>query len=268
MFYDYRIFGFMNFMQISFTVTDPELIKLITIKDFDHFVNHSESFGHADKVLARTLFALQDKEWKDMRTTLSPIFTSSKMKTMYGLLSNQALDFVKYFEERANRGEKIVHDVLDLFARFTADGISTAVLGFEADCVRNENSTIYKFVQKLLHDFMGPIGGMKFLLSFSFPNLYKLVGLQIVSQEVKDFLHKAVIQTMNDRDRLNTSRSDVIQLMLQAKKGQLKNDNDVNDKELSNFAANNEYDVGTKKNASFFSDEDWMTQGFIFFTAG
>lgn len=258
----------MNFVQISYYVTDPELLKQITIKDFDHFVNHNAAITQADKVLDRSLFALHDKEWKDMRTTLSPIFTSSKMKMMYGLLLDQALDFVKFFEERANRGEKIVHDVREILGRFTADGISTAVMGFEADCVRNENSYVYKIVRKLQHDMKGPVGSMKLLLSISFPKLYKLLGLQLISQEVKDFLHRTVIVTMNERAQLNTSRPDVIELMVQAKKGQLKNETEVNDKDLSNFSANLEYDVGTKKNATNFTDEDWMAQGLVFFVAG
>lgn len=73
---------------------------------------------------------------------------------------------------------------------------------------------------------------------------------------------------MNDRDRLNTSRPDVIQLMLQVKKGQLKNEADVSDKELSNYAAYVEYDVGTKTKAKTFTDEDCLAQGFVFYMAG
>lgn len=257
-----------NFTQKHFYVTDAELVKQITIKDFDHFVNHDSSITQSDKVFERTLFALHDKEWKDMRSTLSPIFTSSKMKMMYGLLSHQALDFVKYFEERANRGEKIVHDVLDLFARFTADGISTAVMGFEADCVRNKDSDVFKLVHKMLNDFIGPVGGIKILLSFIAPKLYKTLGLQLVSKEVSEFFDRAVIQTMAERDRKKLTRPDFIQLMLQAKKGQLKNENEVNDKDLANFSANDEFDIGTKKNTSAFTDEDWIAQGFIFFFAG
>jgi len=37
-----RIFGFFNFKQATYVITDAEIIKRITIKDFDHFVNHNE----------------------------------------------------------------------------------------------------------------------------------------------------------------------------------------------------------------------------------
>lgn len=243
---------------------------MITIKDFNHFVNH-DVFTNVDSVFDRTLFSLHDKEWRDMRTTLSPIFTSSKMKMMYGLLSDQAQDFVNFFEERSRKGDELIVDVLDVFARFTADGISTAVLGFEADCVRNEDSDVYKMAKKILHDFNGPAGIMKFLFAFTLPKLYQFLGIQCTSKEVLEFFNKAVIDVMDERDRKNISRPDVIQLLLQAKKGQLQNEakeNEVNDKELANFSANIEYDLGGSKTRSQFDDNDWIAQGFIFFGAG
>ena len=191
------------------------------------------------------------------------------MKMMYGLLSAQALDFANFFENRAKRGESLVVDVLDVFGRFTADGISTAVMGIDADCVRNEESEIYKILKKLLHDFVGTAGNLKLVLAFAFPQIYKYTGFQVMSDSVYKFLHGVVIDTMNDRDRNNISRPDVIQMMLQAKKGQLDNEIEEKEEEMANFSANVEYKVGTKaKNASHFIDADWIAQGFNFFVAG
>lgn len=227
---------------------------------------------NADKVLDRTLFALHNKEWRDMRTTLSPIFTSSKMKMMFELLSLHANDFVDFYEDRAKKGERLIVEVLDVFARFTADGISTSALGFQADCVRNKESDIFKIVKKMLHEFAGPYGSFKMLLSFALPKIYSILGLQIMSKEIHDFFRRVVIDTMIERDRKNISRPDVIQLLLQAKKGQFQHDKDqnVNDKELSNFSANIEYDLGSKSKTALtqFTDEDWISQGFIFLAGG
>lgn len=194
------------------------------------------------------------------------------MKMMFGLLSDQAQDFARFYEDIARKGRRLEVRALDVFSRFTADGISTAVLGFEADCVRNETSDIFRLVQKLLNDFTGPLGKFKLTLSFLFPKLYTLTGLQMVSEELRNFFQRVVVDVMNERERNNTSRPDVIQLLLQAKKGQLQNaekENQVDDKELANFSANVEFDLGTKGgNASHFSNNDWIAQGFIFFAAG
>lgn len=265
-----RVFGFYNFKKPAFFITDIELIKKIHIKDFDFFVNH-ETFTNVDKVFDRSLFALHDRQWRDMRVTLSPIFTSAKMKMMFGLLSAHATDFVNFYESKASKGERSIVNTLDVFSRFTADGISTSVLGFEADCVRNEDSFVFSMVKKILHDFTGPLGNIKVMFSFAMPRIYKLLGIQCMSQEVYNFFQKTVIDVMNERDRKNISRPDVIQLLLQAKKGQLQSsakENDVNDKELANFSANVEYDVGGSNLKSQFTDLDWIAQGLIFFVAG
>lgn len=266
-----RFYGFFNFTKTTYFVTDPELIRKITIKDFDHFMNRNENRTKVDRILDRALFALHNKEWRDMRSTLSPIFTSSKMKMMYGLLSDQATDFVKFYEDKAKSGDKLVFDLKDVFTRFTADGISTAVLGFQADCVRNKDSDIFKMVKKLLHDFSGLVGKFKFLFSFILPRLYQFLHIQVMSAELYNFFKRVVVDVMNDRDQKKISRPDVIQLLLQARKGQLQTNDksDVNESELANFSANVEYDLGPKsKVGSQFNDDDFIAQGFIFFGAG
>ena len=193
------------------------------------------------------------------------------MKMMFGLLSDHALNFVSFFEDKAKKGETLVLDTKDVFSRFTADGISTSVLGFEGDCVKNKESYVFKIANSIISDFFGALGAFKTILNTVFPRLYKLLNMQLCSQETTDFIRKVVVDTMNERDRKNISRPDVIQLLLQLKKGQSLNEkeNNINDKELANFSANVEYEVGSKtKSVTKFEDADWISQGFIFFGAG
>ncbi|XP_070507228.1 cytochrome P450 9e2-like [Chironomus tepperi] len=265
-----KVYGYFNFMSKMFIVTDPELIKKITIKDFNHFINHEDSL-EMDDLLSRTLFALRDKKWRDMRTTLSPMFTSSKMKLMYGLLSDHSRDFIKFMEEQVQVGNNINVDVGDIFKRYTADGISTAALGFVGNSVRDENSQTCRMVQQLDNDFNGTLGALKFMLAIGFPKIYKFFNIQLVRKEVNEFFKRVVLDVMNEREKYNISRPDVIQLLLQARKGQLNhkiNDTDV-DKEWSNFSAHTELDVSLKnEKMSYFEDMDWVAQAFLFFGAG
>jgi cytochrome P450 family 9 len=255
-----------NFKQPAYVVIDPDLLKQIAVKDFDHFVNHNEALTGADRMFNKTLFALHNNEWRDMRATLSPIFTSSKMKMMFGLLSDQSKDFLRFFTERAKSGEKLDNvDVLDVFARFTADGISTAVLGFEADCVSNQDSFIYKTARRMIDELFGPVGNLKFTFSLVMPKLYKALGIQCMSKETYAFLRKIVIDVMYERDEKNISRPDVIQLLLQAKKGQLKRSEED---EASHLDSSNQIIGTNNKSASNFTDDDWIAQGFIFLGAG
>lgn len=266
-FVTFRIFGFFNFHQKVYVLTDPEIIKRITIKDFDHFVNHDIMISKLDRLFGKTLFGMHGQKWKDMRTTLSPMFTSSKMKLTFGLLSSHAQDFIKHFEKKAGIDGNNDIDVLEIFARFTADGISTAALGFEGDCVKNEDSFVYKMVKNILHDVTGPVGALKFILGNAFPKVYEALNIQLTSKNTVDFFKRVVIDVMDERDRKNISRPDILQLMMQVRKGQLqvKENDEVNDKEFDGFAAHEELNLKTNvKNLQEIvnDDEYWIAQGF------
>jgi cytochrome P450 family 9 len=265
-----RIYGLYSLTTPTFVVRDPELIKQITIKDFDSFVNRDRSLNDdLDKLTGKMLFSLTDEKWRHMRNILSPIFTSSKMKMMFGILSECADEFVQHFEEKAKNGRAIV-DCKESYSRFTVDGISTAVLGFKGDCVQNPDSKLFKFALTLnTPTFMQ---NMKILLFTFWKWLYIKLKLQVNTKETYDFFHNAIVKVMKERDEKGIFRPDVVQLLLQAKKGQLQaqdKEHEVNEKELANFAANIEYDVKAKnKSITNWTDEHYMSQGFLFFAAG
>lgn len=252
-------------------VTDPELIKQITIKDFDHFVNHDKNFNEdLDKLSGKMLFTLTDEKWRHMRNILSPIFTSSKMKMMFGILSESAIELVDHFLDKSSKGGKVIVDCKNAYSRYTVDGISTAVLGFKGDCIKNEDSKLFSFASKLnTMTFWENVKIFTFVLARW---LYVKLKLQITRKEVYDFFYNCIVKVMNEREEKGIFRPDVIQLLLQAKKGQLQQQQqaeEVNESELSNFSANIEYDVKAKnKKMTNWTDEHYMAQGFIFFGAG
>lgn len=204
-----------------------------------------------------------------MRQTVSPIFTSSKMKLMHSLLLGRAQDFANMYEEKAKRGDTMEFDALDAFSRFTSDAIGAAVLGFEADCVRNENSVIFRFVKQMLHDFVGVLGTLKLTAAFIMPRVYMFLGIQAMSKDVYTFFKRVVFDEMSERERNNSSaKPDMIQLLLEAKKVQRPLGSQIYEKEVANFSANIEEYNSTSGTVSHFSDDDWIAQGFLFYGAG
>ena len=67
----------------SLIVRDPDLIKQITIKDFEHFVDRNGQsanqrfFGKTkvDQIWANQLLVVTGEKWKNIRSTFTPIFT-------------------------------------------------------------------------------------------------------------------------------------------------------------------------------------------------
>lgn len=66
-----RAFGFFMLMRPVYVVRDVELVKQITIKDFDHFVNHDGNLTRAsDGLFAKSVLLLEDNAWREMRNIL------------------------------------------------------------------------------------------------------------------------------------------------------------------------------------------------------
>lgn len=265
-FFNFRVYGMFLFGSPSFVVKDIDVIKQITIKDFDSFINHDKSFDESvDKIAGKGLFSMFDEKWRAMRNSLSPIFTSSKMKMMFETVNECAQDFVAHYEKKAAK-DKVIIDAKDVFARFTVDGISTAALGFKGDCVENEDSALFKMAISI-NSTSFVTNAKVFLLNLAKP-LYVFLGLQFLSQEVRDFFHRVIVEVMHEREAKGLFRSDIIQLLLQVKNGKLDKDKKPDEKDIKNFAANIEYDVKPKDRKMNWTDEDFMAQGFIFFGAG
>lgn len=61
-------------------VRDPDLVKEVTIKSFDHFSeNDYEVDKRHDPIFARNPFVLKGEEWRLVRAQLTPGFTSGKV---------------------------------------------------------------------------------------------------------------------------------------------------------------------------------------------
>jgi cytochrome P450 family 9 len=224
------------FKQYAIVLTDPKLIKQVTIKDFDHFVNRDrmENATEIDKYLGRSVLMLRDQKWRDMRSMLSPIYTSSKMKQMFELLVESSEEFIDFFAKKAAENDgQIEIDAHKVFAQIAADGIATTALGFKGDCVLNENSKMFEIVNDMDEDFTRPKHGIIFAM---FPKLWKLFGKQLFRRSIHEFFERNVIGEMHRRVKENVVKPDVLQLLLEVRaRGKIPSDSkslDLTDEDL------------------------------------
>lgn len=66
----------------TLVINDLEIAKRIMIKDFDHFVDRRslDLAEEPNKYLKSMLTSMTGDKWKAMRSTISPVFTSGKLK--------------------------------------------------------------------------------------------------------------------------------------------------------------------------------------------
>ncbi|XP_059612328.1 cytochrome P450 9e2-like [Phlebotomus argentipes] len=260
-----KVNGIFEFRKPVFLIRDPELIKQIGVKDFDHFLDHRVNLEEDQEPLfGRNLFALKGQRWRDMRSTLSPAFTGSKMRTMFQLVSECCSETVNYLEKESKGGKPMLTDLKDFFTRFTNDVIATCAFGIKVDSLNNKENEFYVAGKKAT-DFSG-IRSLAFFIMVNFPKLSKFLGLSIFSKKFSTFFKNLVWDTIRHRERENIIRPDMINLLIQARKGKLKYEEEDVDKE--GYATVHETTVGEAIHQSKLEDDDLTAQCMIFFLAG
>jgi hypothetical protein len=79
--------GIFSFDKPSLLIRDPELVKNILVKDFQNFMDRIISVeGKFEPVFGKGLPLLKGQIWRHLRTNLTTVFTSSKMKMMFYLV--------------------------------------------------------------------------------------------------------------------------------------------------------------------------------------
>ncbi|XP_063995643.1 uncharacterized protein LOC135172998 [Diachasmimorpha longicaudata] len=207
--------GFYDFNDPVIMIRDPELIKNITIKSFDHFVDH-RSFTESDQepLFSKNLFALRGAKWREVRTLLTPAFTSSKMKAMFKLMSSCGENFANYLAENAAKESTI--NSKDAFTKYTSDVIATCAFGVAVDSMRNPNNDFY-ILGKKATNFEGVDKFFKFFVIRVSSTLAKYLGVRITDSKVEAFFNELVRNTIETRDREGITRPDMIQLMMETR---------------------------------------------------
>ncbi|XP_066992169.2 cytochrome P450 9e2 [Anabrus simplex] len=221
-----RFVGIFEYLNPILVIKDPELIKRITVKDFDHFVDHIQRISkNADPLMGKNLFFLRGENWHDLRSTVSPAFTSSKMRKMLVFMDEcgqQLTDYLQSEIDKEGPGKPFVVELKDLFTRFVVDVIGTAAFGINIDSLRVRDNEFFKMGRKITtFDTKRTLKMMGFSIM---PNVLQFLGITLFTEEERKFFMDLVEDTVTTREREDIVRPDLIDLLMQARRGELKGD--------------------------------------------
>jgi cytochrome P450 family 6 len=87
-------------------IRDRELVKNILVKDFNYFTDRYASPGVQDRLAYASLFFIKNPAWKAVRTKLTPIFTSGKLKKMFELMQMCSDNLEEYLKSLKIEGRQ------------------------------------------------------------------------------------------------------------------------------------------------------------------
>lgn len=250
-------------------IRDPELIKKLAIKEFDHFQDHNGVIdSNTDPLLGNALTALRGQKWKDMRSTLSPAFTGSKMRLMFELINECGEQVSNYFQKQnaSDVGTKIV-DMKDLFSRFTTDVIATCAFGIKVDSLSNKDNEFFKMGRTLLNGSKLS-GFFKVFLFRTIPKVAAFFNIKFFNENLTKFFKSLILDTITLRESKNILRPDMINIIMQVRKGDLNKEVQDEKPQLNEGFATVELNVSKSDVKKEWSDDELVAQCLLFFLAG
>ncbi|XP_034477529.1 cytochrome P450 6g1-like [Drosophila innubila] len=241
------VVGIYVFNKPALVIREPELIKSVLIKDFNRFTNrYARCDPHGDVLGSNNLFLVRNPQWKEIRTKLTPVFTSGKLKAMYPLMQEICADLESHLTKH-NPGMNVpyISDIKSVCSRFTADSIATIAFGIRADSLQNPDAEFHTQGCKVLKPTL--MRSKDFFVVFFLPKLVALLRAKFFTDEYSNFLRKSINHVMAERERSSTIRNDLIDVLVGLRKEA------AQDPTKPHLAKNNDFLVA---------------QASVFFTAG
>ncbi|XP_066259998.1 cytochrome P450 9e2-like isoform X2 [Euwallacea similis] len=263
-----KYIGMYQFYLPTLVLKDPEVIKQLTIKDFDYFTDH-RNFAvseEIDPLWSANLFTLKGLRWRDMRTVLSGSFTSNKMRIMYELIREEAEKFAIFFK---SKNEDLIElNMKDSFCRYATDVIASTSFGIKVNSLEMPNNEFY-IMGKDVSDFNKITVLFKFLALMICPWFLKMFNISFLSKKVNAFFTNLIEETVKLREEKGVVRPDMINLLLEIKRGSAKKkEEDVPDDGFAVVREEADASATSHKRKVNITNQDIASQAMVFFLAG
>lgn len=240
----------------------------MTIKDFDHFENRDVLIKpESDSIMGNSLVLLSGKKWHDMRSTLSPAFTGAKMRIMFDLVIEVANDATTYFLAKSKQNQPTQWEMKELFTRYTIDVIASTAFGLKVDSFRNPDNEFFKIGNNIFN-FGSITKAIRFLSIITMPKLMQALKIEVFTLKIRNFFKSMVLDTMEVREKEHIFRPDMINMLMQIRKGNLPHqENTLIENEIG-FATVEESNIHNRKVDRDWTDDELVAQCGLFFIAG
>lgn len=263
----FRMYASSGFTGAQYFIRDPDLCKQLFVKDFDYFLDRRGFINDKiDKLWGKSLFSMHGEDWRQMRATLSPSFTGSKMRIMFELVTECADDLVKHLLNKTKNGEQINLEMKEFFSRYTNDVIATCAFGIKVNSFAEPENDFYMNVKKVL-DLFSFRRGMNLIAGVVCPSVAHAFNLRVFDEKITNKLRNIILDTMETREKNHIYRPDMINILMQVRKGTLEHEEKLNDT-LDGFATVEESEIGKASVTRKWNDDEVIAQCLIFLLAG
>ena len=218
-----KFFGYYSLGKPMLVIQDLEMMKAIKTKDFRHFPDTQDenisrtlrTGGKLDSLFNHNIGSARGDEWRDVRSSLSPVFTSGKMKAMMKFIVEVSENLLAEIEKKSETGE---FELKDVTGKFSLDALASCAFGINFNSFGGEKSAA--FVDHASELFKQDIWGLLALFKFlpGVPWLFKILDINVQKPKTTKFFRDIVTETLKTRAASGERRNDIIDMMVDAMK--------------------------------------------------
>ena len=222
-FKDEKFFGYFSLGKPMLVVQDLEMVKTMKTKDFRHFPDTQDenisrtmrTGGDLDSLFNHNIGSARGDEWRDVRSSLSPVFTSGKMKAMMKFIVEVSENLLAEMEKKSEIGE---FELKDVTGKFSLDALASCAFGIDFNSFGGEKSSA--FVEHASQLFKQDIWGLLAIFKFlpGVPWLFQMLNINVQKPKTTKFFKDIVTDTLRARANSGEKRNDIIDMMVDAMK--------------------------------------------------
>jgi len=208
---DEKFCGFYEMRTPILMIRDPELINAILVKDFSYFTDHGLDIDPATNLMARSMFFDNGQRWKTIRQKLSPGLTSSKIKGTFDQIKKCSEQIVSNINDKSGP-----IDVNEIIRYFAIDLMGLTTFSWNLDTSTSKTSEFRKYVMALM-GINDRLRVFKLILVCLFPKIARFFGVQIFQNNVINFFHSMINESIEYRTNNNVVSKDMLQSIMKAR---------------------------------------------------
>jgi len=267
---DEKIFGYFNFGQPTFVINDEELAKKIMIKDFEYFTDR-RAILDANEINNAFMTNLSGAEWKQIRSLMSGVFTSGRLKVMFKHIKKVGENYQEHLDDVAEEGVDV--DMRVVGGKMTLDAIATAGFGIETNSFKEPDNTFRVQALTLVGapGYVSQLIMVKFVFMLLFPWATQIFKLNLTDKKAMNFFSDIVKKTYKHRIETGEKRNDIIDQVVAEIKGfktKLSKKTESYESQFEKDAGMDTSDVKDLKDTGFSDETLLVSNSIIFFFAG
>ncbi|KAK3101224.1 hypothetical protein FSP39_001916 [Pinctada imbricata] len=143
-----RIYGTFDGRQPNLLVADQELLKELFVKKF-HFFPDRQVINGVNGDMEEAILNLKGEHWKNVRSLMTPTFTSGKLKKMFPLINKAGNALMEEMSQRIKSDSQL--DMKRYFGGFTMDVIASTAFGIDVSSNKNPDDPFVKNAAELVN---------------------------------------------------------------------------------------------------------------------